>query len=63
MVGDIFSFDEVKAKYPSVIKEDGSVDLEKLCLTLLTELSDIQDQLAEKDYQILRITEKLDNLR
>ena len=62
MVGDIFSFDEVKVKYPSVIKEDGSVDLEKLCLTLLTELSDIQDQLAEKDYQILRITEKLDSL-
>jgi len=61
-MGDIFSKEDVKSLYPTVVNENNEIDYKKLCLILLQELNDVQDQLNEKDYQILRITERLDNL-
>ena len=61
MSGYMFSIDELKVKYPDAIVND-TVDFEKLYLLLAGEVSDLQDQLNEKDYQILRITQRLDQL-
>lgn len=61
MNGYMFSIDELKVKYPDAIVND-AVDFEKLSLLLAGEVSDLQDQLNEKDYQILRITQRLDQL-
>lgn len=52
---------EISEKYPEAIVNN-EIDYKKLTLILFTELSDVQDQLKEKDYQVLRITEKLDKL-
>lgn len=52
---------EINEKHPEILI-DGEVDLKKLMLILYEEFCDIQDQLKEKDYQILRINEKLDKL-
>lgn len=62
---DILSINDLKKLYPEAVSSKNGVDtidFLKLSLILLTELRDIQDQLGEKDYQILRITEKLDSL-
>ena len=64
-MGDILLFEEIKSLYPQAIakiKGKEEIDYKKLCLILAQELSDIQDQLNEKDYQILRITQRLDKL-
>lgn len=52
---------ELAKTYPSAFDGD-KVDYKQLCLLLAQEVSDIQDQMNEKDYQILRITERLDKL-
>ncbi|MBP5458349.1 MAG: hypothetical protein J6Y37_17805 [Paludibacteraceae bacterium] len=52
---------ELSKTYPSAFDGD-KVDYKALCLLLAQEVSDIQDQMNEKDYQILRITERLDKL-
>lgn len=60
-------FDSVKQYYPDVIvvSEDGkeSIDFEKLALILVDEVADLQDQIGEKDYQILNITKQIDLLK
>lgn len=56
-----FSIDDLKSLYPDAVIND-EIDFKKLSLILVQELNDIQDQLNEKDYQILRITERLDKL-
>jgi len=64
-MADIFSIDELRTVYPdAVIEKDGksAIDFQALSLILAREVSDLQDQLNEKDYQILRITERLDSL-
>ena len=58
---DNFSINEVQSLYPEAVV-NGEIDYQILSLLLAKELSDIQDQLNEKDYQILRITERLDQL-
>ena len=55
------SIEDVKKLYPETVV-NGEIDLKSLSLVLLRELNDIQEQLNEKDYQILRITERLDKL-
>ena len=57
---DIF-LDVLKSLFPEAIV-DGNVDYEKLCKLMAQEIYDLKDQMNEKDYQILRITERLDNL-
>ena len=56
-----FSIENIKTSYPEAII-DGDIDYKALSFLLARELSDIQDQLQEKDYQILRITQRLDKL-
>lgn len=60
-MGEIFPIEVIKSLYPEVIVND-EIDYKLLSLVLIRELNDIQDQLNEKDYQILRITERLDKL-
>lgn len=60
-MNEVFSIEEVKSTYPAAIV-DGKIDFERLSMILAQEVSDIQDQMAEKDFQILRITERLDKL-
>ena len=60
-MSEYFSINDLKSLYPEAVVND-NIDFEKLSLILARELSDIQDQLNEKDYQILRITERLDKL-
>lgn len=60
-MSEYFSISDLKSLYPETVVND-NIDFEKLSLILARELSDIQDQLNEKDYQILRITERLDKL-
>ena len=60
-----FSIENIKSLYPdAVVTKNGvdEIDYHVLSLILAQELNDIQDQLNEKDYQILRITERLDVL-
>ena len=60
-----FSIADIEANFPSaVIEEDGlkKIDFEALSLALAEEVSDIKDQLNEKDYQITRIFERLERL-
>lgn len=61
MNADIFTIDELIELYPDVVDND-QIDYKKLSLHLAADLCDIKDQLIEKDYQILRITERLDKL-
>lgn len=57
-----FSIADVLMQYPDVVNEDGKVDYELLTVLLARDISDLNDQLNEKDFQILRITERLDRL-
>ena len=58
---DIFSLEELAEQYPESVV-DGQIVLETLVRILATEVSDLQDQMNEKDFQILRITERLEKL-
>ena len=58
---EVFSSEEIKGTYPSAFDGD-NVDYQKLCLLLADQVSDLQDQMSEKDYQILRITQRLEAL-
>ncbi len=58
---EVFSLEEIKGAYPSAFDGD-NVDYQKLCLLLADQVSDLQDQMSEKDYQILRITQRLEAL-
>lgn len=58
---EVFSLEELKSIYPAAFDGD-NVDYKKLCIILAQEVSDIQDQMAEKDFQILRITQRLEKL-
>ena len=57
-----FSIADVLMQYPDVVNEEGKVDYELLTVLLARDISDLNDQLNEKDFQILRITERLDQL-
>lgn len=64
-MGELFSITDIKSLFPeAIVVKNGTdeIDFKVLSLMLAQELSDIQDQLNEKDYQILRITERLDKL-
>lgn len=52
----------VKEQFPEVVKE-GKVDFELLSLVLFDEVSDLQDELNEKDYQILHIMKQIDEIK
>jgi hypothetical protein len=56
-----FSLDDIRNIYPSAFDE-GEIDYKKLCIILADEVNDLQDQMSEKDYQILRITQRLESL-
>lgn len=60
-MNEIFSIEELKSIYGETVV-DGKIDFEALSLRLAQEVSDLQDQMNEKDFQILRITERLDKL-
>ena len=60
-MNEIFSIEELKSIYNEAVV-DGKIDFEALSLRLAQEVSDLQDQMNEKDFQILRITERLDKL-
>ena len=57
---DIFLF-ALKSLFPDAIV-DGEIDYKKLYELMAQEICDLKDQMNEKDYQILRITERLDAL-
>lgn len=60
-----FNITDLEAAFPSVIIEkDGEkeIDYKALSLVLAEEVSDIKDQLLEKDYQITRIFERIERL-
>lgn len=48
--------------YPEAI-ENGDINYKALCIILAREVSDLQDELNEKDYQILHIMEQLDKIK
>lgn len=58
---DVFTLEDVKSEYPEAVV-NGDVVLEKLCLAMADKVADLQDQMAEKDFQILKITERLEKL-
>lgn len=58
----ILSVEDIKALYPNLLTESGELKLSDLCIALVSEVADLQDQMKEKDFQILRITERLDEL-
>jgi hypothetical protein len=60
-MNDIFPIEDLKKKYSSAFDGD-DVNYQTLALLLAQEVSDLQDQMLEKDYQILRITQRLDSL-
>lgn len=63
---ELFTINELESRYPFAVKTTNGVkdiDYKALSLFLVQELNDIQDQLIEKDFQILKITEKLDKLK
>ncbi|MBP5724730.1 MAG: hypothetical protein J6X18_14295 [Bacteroidales bacterium] len=57
-----FSLEDVKTIFPGAVSDKGEVVLSNLCVLLAEEVSDLKDQMAEKDFQILRITERIDEL-
>jgi len=52
----------IKEFYPDAIKNE-EIDYKSLCIILAKEVSDLQDELNEKDYQILHIMKQLDDLK
>lgn len=60
-MSEVYSIEELKEIYPAAFIND-EVDYKSLCLLLAQEVSDLQDQMAEKDYQILKITQRLESL-
>lgn len=58
---DVFTLEDVKSEYPEAVV-NGEVVLGKLCLAMADKVADLQDQMAEKDFQILKITERLEKL-
>lgn len=60
-MNDIFPIEDLKKKYSGAFDGD-DVNYQTLALLLAQEVSDLQDQMLEKDYQILRITQRLDSL-
>ena len=60
-----FNITDLEATFPSVvIEKDGEmeIDYKALSLVLAEEVSDIKDQLLEKDYQITKIFERIERL-
>ena len=60
-MNNVFLIEDLRERYPSAFNGD-RVDYQFLALLLAQEVSDLQDQMQEKDYQILRITQRLDEL-
>ena len=60
-MNDILSLEELKNAFPEAVV-DGQLALDKLCVALASQVVDLQDQMNEKDFQILRITQRLDEL-
>ena len=60
-----FNITDLEAAFPSVvIEKDGEkeIDYKALSLILAEEVSDIKDQLLDKDYQITKIFERIERL-
>ena len=60
-----FNITDLEAAFTSVvIEKDGEkeIDYKALSLILAEEVSDIKDQLLEKDYQITKIFERIERL-
>lgn len=60
-----FNITDLETTFPSaVIEKDGEkeIDYKALSLVLAEEVSDIKDQLLEKDYQITKIFERIERL-
>ena len=58
-----FNIKDVESVFPeAVVEKSGKkeIDYEKLCLILAEEVSDLKDQLNEKDYQITNIYKRLE---
>lgn len=55
------SIKDVETRYPFAVI-DGKINFELLALALMEDIADLQDQMMEKDYQILSITKRLDGL-
>ena len=60
-MNDIFFDDVLTSLFPGAIVK-GELDYKKLCILMAQEICDLKDQMNEKDYQILRITERIDAL-
>lgn len=52
----------IKEFYPEAL-ENEEINYKSLCIILAKEVSDLQDELNEKDYQILHIMKQLDSLK
>lgn len=60
-----FDIAEIEAVYPSAVittEEGKEIDYKALVVLMAMEISDIKDQLNEKDYQVTRIFERLERL-
>ena len=60
-----FDITEIEAVYPSAVittEEGKEIDYKALVVLMAMEISDIKDQLNEKDYQVTRIFERLERL-
>lgn len=55
------SIKDAETRYPFAVI-DGKINFELLALALMEDIADLQDQMMEKDYQILSITKRLDGL-
>lgn len=60
-MADKFTFDEIAELYPEAVKDGNEIVLSDLVQYLVAEISDLKDQMNEKDCQILYLMKKLDN--
>lgn len=60
-MADKFTFEEIAELYPEAVKDGNEIVLSDLIQYLVAEVSDLKDQMNEKDCQILYLMKKLDN--
>lgn len=60
-MADKFTFEEIAELYPEAVKDGNEIVLSDLVQYLVAEISDLKDQMNEKDCQILYLMKKLDN--
>lgn len=64
-MGKNFSIQDIASNFPEVVVDvDGEqkIDYEKLSVALAEEVLDLRDQLLEKDFQVVKIFERLERL-